>query len=137
MFTDEHPILGHRLESLLAQVDRERDGVLLYASRYRYLKIIRIEVVHMNNRTLRLVKGAPMVDDLLSTLQIKGNQARRMMDPLMRRNMCTYQQLVRRPSPIGYGICRPRRGSGVAATPEGEPSPISSTPGPLKGIPSF
>ena len=68
MVTYEHPVLGHRLESLLAQVDREKKGILLCASRYRYSKVIRIEVAHVHNRTLRLVKGAPAVDDLSSKL---------------------------------------------------------------------
>ena len=54
---------------------------------------------------LRLVKGAPAMDDLPSTLQIRGNHARRMIDPFMRRNVRTQQHLVRRLSPAKYGTC--------------------------------
>ena len=59
----------------------------------------------MYDWVLRLDKGAPAMDDLQGTLQIKSNHARQRSDPLMRRNVCTRQHLVRRPSPARYGTC--------------------------------
>ena len=64
MIIDKHPVFGHQLEGLLIHVDGERDGILLYASRHKYSEIIWIEVAHMRNHRLRLVKGAPVVDNL-------------------------------------------------------------------------
>ena len=70
MVTDEHPIFGHRLEGLLIQVDEETDGILICASRHKYSEIIGIKVVHVRNRRLHLVKGAPTVDDFQSTSRL-------------------------------------------------------------------
>ena len=95
MITNKHPVFGHRLEGLLIHVDGERDGILLCASRHRYSEIIGI-------KRLCLVEGAPAVDDLQSSLRIKGNHARWGMDPLLRQNLRAQQQ----PFPTRLGICR-------------------------------
>ena len=106
MVTDKHLVLGHRLEGLLIHVDGERDGILLYASRHSCSEIIRIEVVHMCNRRLHLVEGAPAMDDLPSTLGIRGNHVRQGMDPLLRWNIRAQQHLVKQPFPARLGIYR-------------------------------
>ena len=76
MIMDKHPVFGHRLEGLLIHVDGEHDGILLCVSRHKFSEIIGIEVAHMSNRRLRLVEGAPTVDDLHSTFWIRANHAR-------------------------------------------------------------
>ena len=66
-------------------------------------KIIGIEVAHIYDQTLRLVKGAPMMDDLPDTLQIRDNHVSRRSNPLMRKNVRTQQHIVKQPSPYRYG----------------------------------
>ena len=138
MVTNEHPAFDHRLEGLLIHVDGERDGILLCVSRHRYSEIIRIEVVHVCNRRLCLVEGAPTVDDFQSTLWIRGHHARRGMDPLLWWNIRAQQQLVGLPFLLGSlstGLIGRLR---AAVTPYRAFSPISSTFGgsPI-GIPCF
>ena len=138
MITNKHPVFGHRLEGLFIHVDGEWDSILLCASHHRYLEIIGIEVAHMRNGRLRLVKGAPAVDDLLSTHWIRGNHACRGMDPLLRRKIHAQQHLVRQPFPSRLGVYRLVWEHRSNDYPDGASSPISSTfEGPPIGIPPF
>ena len=101
---DEHPFFGYRLEGLLIHVDGEHDGILLCASCHRYSKIIRIEVAHVRDKRLRLVEGAPTVDDFQSTLWIRGHHALQGMDHLLWWKIHAQQQSVRQPFLARLGI---------------------------------
>ena len=87
MIADEHPVFGHKLEGLFIQVVRKRDGVLLITSYHRHLEESGVEVAHVRNRKLPLVKGALMVNDFLGALWAMSHYVRRRMDPLSRGNI--------------------------------------------------
>ena len=106
---DKHLVFGHRLEGLLIHVDGERDGILLCVSHHKYSKIIGTKVTHMCNWRLCLVEGAPTVDDLRSTLLIRGNHARWGMDPLLQWNIRAHQHSFKQPFPARLSVFRPGR----------------------------
>ena len=99
---------------------------MLFTSCHKYLKIIGIELTHMLNRRLRLVEGAPVVDDHSSTLWIKGNHARRGMDPLLQLNIRAQHHPIRQPIPARLNVCRPMREHRSSGYPDRASSPISS-----------
>ena len=68
MITDEHPVFGHALEGLPIQIAVEGDKILLNTSHHRYSKNSGVEVMHVCDRRLPLVKGAPTVNDFPGSL---------------------------------------------------------------------
>ena len=71
----------------------------------------------MHNWRIHLVKGALVMDDLPSTLQIRGNHARWGMDPLMWRNVCAQQHLVKQPFLARLGVRMLRREYRISSYP--------------------
>ena len=65
---NEHPVFGHALEGLPIQIAKEGDRVLLTTSHHRYSEKSGVEVVHVCNRRLPLIKGALAVNDFLGRL---------------------------------------------------------------------
>ena len=111
--------------------------LLLCTSRHRHSEIIRIEVTHVCNRRLCLVKGTPTVDDLQSTLWTRGHHAHRGMDPLLRRNIRLSSSRSGGLLLLGFISIGLGWSIGATTTPDEASSPISSTfEGPLTGISS-
>ena len=87
VIADEHPIFGLALEGLLVHVAGKRDGILLSTSSHRHPEKSGVEVVHVRERRLPLVEGAPTVNDLPSALWARSHCVRQIRDPLLRRNV--------------------------------------------------
>ena len=73
MVEDEHPVFGHALEGLPIQIVKEGEGVLLSTSNHPYSEESGVEVVHVCDQRLPLVKGAPTYNDFLGSLGTKSH----------------------------------------------------------------
>ena len=86
---DKHPIFNHTLEGLPIHIAGKWDGVLLNTSRHQSLEKSGIEVLHVRERRLPLVKGVPTINDLSGSLWTRSQCVHQRMDPLLRQNVRT------------------------------------------------
>ena len=71
-----HPVLSHAQVGLFVQVTGEGYRIFLYECHHWYLMADRVEITHVSDRSIPLVKGTLVVDDRLGGIETQDRHNR-------------------------------------------------------------